>query len=129
MPVTVIVYVPVAVPAPTLTVIVEEPPAVTEAGLKLTVVPAGWPLALRLTVCAEPVVTAVLIVEVPLPPCWTLTEVGLAAIEKSLATTPSAARELERADARAPVEAAVRREVLVRVPERAVVDGSTLMLE
>ena len=68
---------------PTLTVIVEEPPAVTEAGLKLTVVPAGWPLALRLTVCAEPLVTAVLIVEPPLPPWATLRLVGFAPIEKS----------------------------------------------
>ena len=68
---------------PTLRVMVEEPPAVTEAGLKLTVVPAGWPLALRLTVCAEPLVTAVLIVEVPLPPCATLRLPGLAPIEKS----------------------------------------------
>ena len=41
VPVMVIVYVPGAVVAPTLTVIAEELPAVTEAGLKLTVVPAG----------------------------------------------------------------------------------------
>jgi hypothetical protein len=40
----------------------------TEVGLKLTVVPAGWPLALRLTDCAEPVVSAVLIVAVLLEP-------------------------------------------------------------
>ena len=70
-------------PAPTLAVIVEEPPAVTDAGLKLTVTPAGWPLALRLTDCAEPLVTAVEIVELPLEPCPTLKLVGLAAIEKS----------------------------------------------
>jgi hypothetical protein len=66
-----------------LTVIVEEPPAVTDAGLKLTVVPAGWPLALRLTVCAEPLVTAVEIAVLPLAPCTTLTLLGLTAIEKS----------------------------------------------
>ena len=48
VPVTVIVYVPVAVPAPTLTVSVEEPPVVTDVGLSDTVVPARWPLALRL---------------------------------------------------------------------------------
>jgi hypothetical protein len=66
-----------------LTVIVEEPPAVTEAGLKLTLVPAGAPLALRATVCAEPLVTAVEIVELPLPPWATLTLLGLAEIEKS----------------------------------------------
>ena len=68
VPVTVIAQLPAGVLAPTPTVIVEEPPEVTDGGLKLTVVPAGWPLALRLTVCAEPLVTAVLIVEVPLPP-------------------------------------------------------------
>ena len=67
---------------PTLTVIVEDAPAVTEAGLKPTVVPAGWPLALRLTDCAEPLVTAVEIVEVPLAPWAMLRLLGLAAIEK-----------------------------------------------
>jgi hypothetical protein len=54
--------------APTLTVIVEDPPAVIGFGLKLTVVPDGWPLALRLTLCDEPLVTAVEIVELPLAP-------------------------------------------------------------
>ena len=51
-----------------MTVIVDEPPDVTDAGLKLTVVPLGTPLATRLTDCAEPLVTAVEIVELPLPP-------------------------------------------------------------
>src|SRR6266536_3472002 len=83
VPVTVIVYAPGAVDAPTFTVIVEEPPAVTVLGLKPTVVPAGWPLALRLTACAEPLVTAVLIVDVPLEPCATLRLLGLAPMEKS----------------------------------------------
>jgi hypothetical protein len=69
--------------APTFTVIVDAPPAVTDAGLKLTVVPAGWPLALKVTVGAGPVMTAVPIVDVPLPPCWMLRLVGLAVIEKS----------------------------------------------
>ena len=41
VPVIVIVYGPGAVDEPTLTVIVENAPAVTDAGLKLTVVPAG----------------------------------------------------------------------------------------
>ena len=44
---------------------VELPPAVTALGLKLPVAPAGSPLRLRLTVWAEPLVTAVLIVVVP----------------------------------------------------------------
>lgn len=52
-------------------------------GAKLTVVPAGVPLALRETLWAEPFVTAVEIVEVPLAPCTTPTLAGLAEIEKS----------------------------------------------
>ena len=66
-----------------MTVRVDEPPAVTEVGLKPTVVPAGWPLALRPTVWADPLVTAVLIVEVPLAPWATFRLFGPAAIEKS----------------------------------------------
>jgi hypothetical protein len=67
-----------------VTVKVDEPPAVTDVGLGEAVGPAGETLALRLTVPAEPLVTAVLMVEVPLPP-WTIeTLVGLAVIEKSL---------------------------------------------
>jgi hypothetical protein len=83
VPVTVIVYVPVAVVEPTLTVIDEELPAVTDAGLKLLVVPVGSPLELKLTGCAEPLVTAVPIVDVPLAPCCTLMLLGFALIEKS----------------------------------------------
>ena len=60
-----------------------EEPAVTETGLNETVVPAGWPVALSVTVCAEPLVTVVEIVEVPLPPCARLRLDGLAEIEKS----------------------------------------------
>ena len=44
--------------------------------------------ALRATDCAVPEVTAVEMVLVPLPPEVTVTVVGLALIEKSLATTP-----------------------------------------
>ena len=69
--------------APAVIVIVEELPAVTDAGLKLTDVPVGCPVALSATVCAEPLVTAVEIVDVPLAPCATLTLLGLALIEKS----------------------------------------------
>jgi hypothetical protein len=70
-----------------LTVIVEDPPAVTEVGLKPTVAPVGWPLALRLTVWLPPFVTAVLIVDMPLLPCATLRLAGPAAIEKLAAVT------------------------------------------
>ncbi len=83
VPVTVIGYVPGTVVPPTLTVIVDELPEVTEAGLKLTVVPAGCPVAVSATDCAAPVVTAVEIVDVALPACAALTAAGLAVIEKS----------------------------------------------
>jgi hypothetical protein len=66
-----------------LIVIVELAPALTEVGLKATVVPAGCPDAPSETVWAEPLVTAVEIVDVPLPPGATLRLLGLAAIEKS----------------------------------------------
>src|SRR5439155_19452408 len=82
VPVTVTVYVPAAaVPAPSVSV--ELPPAVTDAGLNEAVAPEGRPLALSETVCAEPLVTAVVIVEVALPFCVAETELGLALIEKS----------------------------------------------
>jgi hypothetical protein len=73
----------VATEEATLTVKVEELPAVTEVGLSEAVGPDGETLAARLTVPAEPLVTAVLIVEVPLLPCWIDRLVGLALIEKS----------------------------------------------
>jgi len=64
-------------------VIVEEPPAVTDDGLKLTAVPGGWPLALKDTFCAVPVSTAVPIVDVPFAPCAIVTLLGDAVIAKS----------------------------------------------
>ena len=70
-------------PEPTFTVMVEEFPEATDAGLKLTVVPAGIPLALRFTVCEPPLVIAVPIVEVPVAPWATERVAGFALIEKS----------------------------------------------
>jgi hypothetical protein len=63
---------------PTAIVIVEVPPpgAAIELGLKLTVVPLGAPLAVRLIALLNPPLTVVVIVEVPELPCATLTEVG-----------------------------------------------------
>jgi len=84
VPVTVTEYVPVPVVAPTLNVIVELPPAVTAPGLKDAVVPDGSPLAASVTVSGEPLVTAVDIVDVALPPWTADTLLGLAPIEKSL---------------------------------------------
>ncbi len=74
---------PGVVEGPTATVIVEEPPAVIEVGLKLTDVPAGWPPAPRLIACAGLLVTTVLTEAVPLPPGARLNEPGLAPTEKS----------------------------------------------
>src|SRR5207248_1860998 len=68
VPVTVIVELPAAADASTLTVIVDDPPAVTDDRLKLAVAPVGSPLALSATDCAEPLVTVVEIVDVPLAP-------------------------------------------------------------
>ena len=85
VPVTVIVYVPAAaVPAPSVSV--ELPPAVTDAGLNEAVAPEGRPLALSETVCADPLVTAVAMVDVALPFCVAETELGLAPMEKSFVT-------------------------------------------
>lgn len=88
VPVTVTVYVPAATDEPTETVRVEELPAVTEVGESEAVGPEGETLAERLTVPAEPLVTAVLIVEVPLAPGAIDRLVGLALIEKSFVVVP-----------------------------------------
>src|SRR6266513_1702872 len=87
VPVTVTGYVPgAAVPAPSVSV--EPAPAATDAGLKDAVAPEGKPLALSAMACAEPLVTAVAMVEVALPFCVAETELGLALIEKSFVTAP-----------------------------------------
>src|SRR5258708_14458625 len=69
----VIVEVPVAVPEPTVTVIVElpAPGAAIEVGLKATVTPEGWPEADSATALLKPFETVVVIVEVPEPP-WAI---------------------------------------------------------
>src|SRR2546428_14134358 len=53
-------------------------------GLNEAVAPAGTPLALSVTVWAEPLVTAVEIFDVALPPWTADTLAGVAMIEKSL---------------------------------------------
>ena len=84
VPVTVTEYGPGVVAAPTLKVSVELPPAVMVGGLNEAVAPAGTPPALSVTVSAEPLVTAVEMVDVPLPPWTADTLAGFAPIEKSL---------------------------------------------
>ena len=75
---------PATVAGATARVMVEvpEPGAAMDVGLKLTVTPAGWPLADNAIAASKPPETAVLIVEVPLLPCTTETEVGEAEIVK-----------------------------------------------
>jgi hypothetical protein len=54
--------------------------------LKETVAPVGAPLALKATVWADPLVTAVLTVVVAWPPWVTVAELGESEMEKSLVT-------------------------------------------
>lgn len=78
VPVTVIGYVPVAVVAATVKVIVElpDPGAVIEIGLKVTVTPVGCPLALNEIAESNPPDMLVVIVELPAFPCTTVSEAG-----------------------------------------------------
>ena len=98
----------------------EAPPAVTEVGLNDGVTPDGGVPASSAIVCADPLVTAVEIVDVPLDPCWIETLVGFALMEKSFggaAVTVRVTVALWVAAAPVPVT------VIVYVP--AAVDAST----
>jgi hypothetical protein len=79
----VIVEVPVGVLDDVVTVIVEEAPAVTDAGLKDADAPLGRPEAESATVWALPEVTAVDTVALAELPGVTEAEVGLTEREKS----------------------------------------------
>ena len=59
-----------------------EPGAAMDVGLKVTVTPVGWPLAVNATAELKPPDTVVVIVEDPLLPCATETEVGEAEMVK-----------------------------------------------
>ena len=61
---------------------VPEPGAAMDVGLKLTVTPAGWPDADMAMAELKPPDTAVVMVDVPLFPCTTETEVGEAEMVK-----------------------------------------------
>ena len=76
VPVTVIVYVPTAVDAPTVIVMVELPALVIEVGLKPTVTPDGCPDADKEIAPLKPPVTVLVMVEVAALPCTTVTELG-----------------------------------------------------
>jgi len=91
VPDTVMLYVPVAVDAATVKVIVELPAPVIEVGLKPTVTPVGCPDALKLMAELNPPVTVLVTVDVPELPCTTETEVGEAERLKPGAADPASA--------------------------------------
>ena len=84
VPVTVMVYVPVAVVEATAMVMVEVPlpGAAMDVGLKVTLTPAGWPVADKATAASKPFTIVLVIVDVPLLPCTTETGVGEAEMVK-----------------------------------------------
>src|SRR5438094_5131443 len=88
-PVTVMVAVPAAAAPAVATVIVEVPPAVTDDGLKLTVTPAGAPLADSFTDCAVPDTTDVDTFAVVDAPAVTEPDPGLTESAKSLPPVPA----------------------------------------
>lgn len=59
-----------------------EPGAAMDVGLKVTVTPVGWPVADNAIAESKPPEITVVIVEVPLLPCTTETEVGEAEMVK-----------------------------------------------
>ena len=86
VPVTLNDTVPVGVAPVVVIVIVDDWPAVIDAGLNDADAPLGRPDALSVMLSAAPLVTVVEIVEVPLWPAVTVTVVGAAEIEKSSTT-------------------------------------------
>ena len=66
-------------------VMVDEPPALMDAGFNDAVAPAGNPAAVNVTVSGVPLTTEVEIVEVPLLPRSNVIVSGEALIAKSLA--------------------------------------------
>ena len=75
-------YVPVGVDDDVEIVMVEPWPEVIGLGLNEGVAPEGRPLALKVTLWAEPLVTLVAMEDVALCPCITLTLLGLVVIVK-----------------------------------------------
>jgi hypothetical protein len=61
---------------------VPEPGVAIDVGLKPTVTPVGWPFADKAMAESKPPEMAVVIVDVPLLPCPTETEVGEAEMVK-----------------------------------------------
>ena len=69
VPVTLILYWPGAVVVATLIVASELPAPVIEVGLRVTVTPLGWPDTAKLIVDLKPLITVLVIVLLPEPPC------------------------------------------------------------
>jgi len=90
--------VPVAVVEVTAIDMVElpEPGAAIEVGLNVTVTPVGCPLAVNATAALNPPDTVVVIVDEPLLPCATDTEVGEAEMAKLGLEEPPPASALIR---------------------------------
>src|SRR5947209_3918037 len=84
VPVTVTEYGPGVVAGSTVNVSVELPPAVTTPGLRDAVAPDGNPLAESVTLSAEPLIAAVEMVDVGLPPGVAAMLLRLTPVEKSL---------------------------------------------
>ena len=84
-PVTVMVYVPGVTLPPTAIVINEVPVPGAGIGLvpNVTVTPLGWPVADNVMALLKPFKAVVLMVDVPLWPCCTVTEDGDALMVKS----------------------------------------------
>ena len=76
-------YVPTGVPVAVVTVSVEEPDPVTDAGAKPAVAPEGNPLTEKLTMSVNPFNAFTVTVYGTFPPCTTDREVGEVEIEKS----------------------------------------------
>jgi hypothetical protein len=93
VPVTLMGYMPVTVVGATVRVRVEvpEPGAAIDVGLKPAVTPVGWPVADKATAELKPPETVVVIVDVPLAPCTTETEVGAAEMVKLGTANPASA--------------------------------------
>src|SRR5437868_1205341 len=85
-PVTVSVYVPAAALEATEIDRVDELPETTDAGESVAVTPDGAPETVSETVCALPLVVAVLIVALPEPPWRTEIDDGLTETLKSFPT-------------------------------------------
>ena len=79
---TVSVTVPVAVLDVVDTVRVEGVPGVTEPGLSEQVAPDGQPVTVSPTLPVNPLDPVTVTVEVPVPPCVSVSDVGLAEMEK-----------------------------------------------